>query len=262
MSGRMFDPGRHGFGEKLIGWVANNQKAALFDPTQPATWTREITNVTNANPAVYTSAAHGFSNGDIILNGGIGGNLSANQLGRATAVAANTYQMLTLEGAGIAVAGSGIYVGRLGGRPHASHVRIRYHRRQRARRHRLWTSCGHDRYRRRALRNEFLMARGHASVRGSAGVGRDLLRRGRWHGCHESSYRDQRWQASSRVQHQRRRRRDDRACRAVHRGHSERVDALVSNGQWQRSRLQPIKAIVLSPLQRSAARFPRATKRM
>ena len=109
MSGRMFDPGRHGFGEQLIGWVANNQKAALLDPTQPATWTREITNVTNANPAVYTSAAHGFSNGDIILNGGIGGNLSANQLGRATAVAANTYEMLTLEGAGIAVAGSGAY---------------------------------------------------------------------------------------------------------------------------------------------------------
>lgn len=109
MSGRMFDPGRHGFGEQLIGWVANNQKAALFDPTQPATDTRQITNVTNANPAVYTSAAHGFANGDIILNGGILGNLSANQLGRATAVAANTYQMLTLEGAGIAVAGSGAY---------------------------------------------------------------------------------------------------------------------------------------------------------
>jgi hypothetical protein len=105
----MFDPGRHGFGEKLIGWVADNQKAALFDPTQPATWTKEITNVTNANPAVYTSAAHGFSNGDIVLTGGIGGNLSTNQLGRIAATAANTFQMVTLEGAGIAVAGSGAY---------------------------------------------------------------------------------------------------------------------------------------------------------
>jgi hypothetical protein len=109
MSGRMFDKGRHGFGEKLIGWVADNQGAALFDPTQVATWTREITNVTNANPAVYTSAAHGFLNGDIVLNGGILGNLSTNQLGRVAAVTTNTYQMLTLEGAGISVAGSGAY---------------------------------------------------------------------------------------------------------------------------------------------------------
>ena len=109
MSGRMFDEGRFGFGDKLISWTTDNQKAALFDPTQVATWTREITNVTNANPAVYTSTAHGFSNGDVILNGGIGGNLSTNQLGRATAVTANTYQMLTLEGAGISVAGSGAY---------------------------------------------------------------------------------------------------------------------------------------------------------
>jgi hypothetical protein len=105
----MFDPGRHGFGEKLIGWVADGQGAALFDPTQPAIWTKEITNVTNANPAVYSAAANGFSNGDIVLVGGVGGNLSANQLGRATAVTAGTFQMLTLEGAGIAVAGSGAY---------------------------------------------------------------------------------------------------------------------------------------------------------
>jgi len=110
MSGRMFDLGRYGFGEKMLGWVANNQSAALFDPTQPAPFTKEITNVTNANPAVYTSAAHGAANGDIILVGGVLGNLSVNQLGRATAVTTNTFQMLTLEGAGMNVAGSGAYV--------------------------------------------------------------------------------------------------------------------------------------------------------
>jgi len=107
----MFDEGRHGFGERLIGWVADAQAAALFDPTQPATWTREITSVTNANPAVYASAAHGFSNGDIVLTGGILGNFSCNQLGRSTAVTPNTFQMLTLEGAGLNVAGSGAYTG-------------------------------------------------------------------------------------------------------------------------------------------------------
>lgn len=105
----MFDPGRQGFGEKLIGWVADNQKAALFDPTQPAPFTKQITGVTNANPAVYTSASHGAANGDVILVGGVQGNLSTNQLGRATAVAMNTFEMLTLEGAGTLVAGSGVY---------------------------------------------------------------------------------------------------------------------------------------------------------
>lgn len=110
MSGRMFDPGRYGFGEKLIGWAVENQKAALFDPTQAATSTKEITNVTNANPAVFTSAAHGAANGDIILTGGILGNFSTNQLGRAASVTANTFQMVTLEGAGIAVAGSSAYL--------------------------------------------------------------------------------------------------------------------------------------------------------
>jgi hypothetical protein len=109
MSGRMFDKGRFGFGEAQLAWAGNPQKAALFDPTQPAPDTKQITNVTNANPAVYTSAAHGAANGDIILVGGVLGNLSTNQLGRANAVTPNTFQMLTLEGAGIDVAGSGAY---------------------------------------------------------------------------------------------------------------------------------------------------------
>lgn len=112
MSGRLFDKGRFGFGETLIGWVANAQAAALFDPlfASAATYTKQISNVTNANPAVYTTTTnHNISNGDIILSGGIGGNLSANQLGRAASITPNTYQMVTLEGAGIAVAGSGVY---------------------------------------------------------------------------------------------------------------------------------------------------------
>ena len=37
------------------------------------------------------------------------GNLSANQLGRVTAAATNTFQLVTLDGSGIAVAGSGVY---------------------------------------------------------------------------------------------------------------------------------------------------------
>lgn len=107
----MFDPGRFGFGERQIGWVADPQGAALFDPTQPAPFTKEITGVTNANPAVYSSAAHGFAAGDIVLIGGVLGNLSANQLGRVASPTPGTFQMLTLEGAGMSVGGSGPYTG-------------------------------------------------------------------------------------------------------------------------------------------------------
>lgn len=107
MSARLFDKGRDAFLNKVIGWTADTQKALLLDLSVAGTWNKLITGVTNANPAVYTSNGHGFSNGDIIVNLGIGGNLSANQLGLVASVSANTYQMTTLEG--LVVAGSAAY---------------------------------------------------------------------------------------------------------------------------------------------------------
>lgn len=91
-------------------WTTDAQKAALFDPTQAATWTKQVSNVTNANPAVYTTTtAHGFVMGDVVLVGGVLGNLSANQLGRVSVATSNTFQLVTLDGAGSNVAGSGAY---------------------------------------------------------------------------------------------------------------------------------------------------------
>jgi hypothetical protein len=46
----------------------------------------------------------------VLIVGGIVGNLSANQSGLANSVAANTFQLNTLDGNGVAVAGSGAYV--------------------------------------------------------------------------------------------------------------------------------------------------------
>lgn len=37
-----------------------------------------ITNATNATPIVITSAAHGYSNGDVVVTASIGGNTNAN----------------------------------------------------------------------------------------------------------------------------------------------------------------------------------------
>ena len=107
MSARLFDQGRNGFNTKLLSWTGDVIKAMLLDCSVSGTYLKLITGVTNANPAVYTSNAHGFSNTDVIVVGGVGGNLSTNQLGLAAAVAANTFQLTTLEG--LAVAGSAAY---------------------------------------------------------------------------------------------------------------------------------------------------------
>ena len=72
MSAILFDKGRERGNEAGLLWLTDAQKAALFDPTTAgATWTRQITAATNANPVVYTSASHGFVNGDVVLVGGI-----------------------------------------------------------------------------------------------------------------------------------------------------------------------------------------------
>lgn len=109
MAARLFDHGRDGFNTKLLSWTADTQKAMLLDMSVSGTFLKLITGgVTNASPAVYTSATHGFSNTDVLVVGGVLGNLSTNQTGLANSVATNTFQLQTLEG--LTVAGSGAYV--------------------------------------------------------------------------------------------------------------------------------------------------------
>lgn len=109
MAARLFDHGRDGFNTKLLSWTGDTQKALLLDMTTVGTWVKSLTGgVTNANPAVYTSAGHGNSNGDLLVMTGILGNLSANQTGLVTNSTTNTFQLTTLEGQ--PVAGSGAYV--------------------------------------------------------------------------------------------------------------------------------------------------------
>lgn len=109
MSGRLFDKGRDGFLNALLSWTTHSQKAMLVDLTINGTSTRQVNGATNANPVVYqTTAAHGATVGDVVVVGGIGGNLSANQTGVIATVPDGThYTLNTLEG--IAVQGSGAF---------------------------------------------------------------------------------------------------------------------------------------------------------
>lgn len=108
MSARLFDNGRNSFNTGGLNYTGDVIKAMLLDCSASGTFLKLITAASNANPVVYTSAAHGFANNDVLVVGGIVGNLSANQTGLATAVATNTFDLNTLEGN--AVAGSGAYV--------------------------------------------------------------------------------------------------------------------------------------------------------
>jgi hypothetical protein len=107
MSARLFDTGRNSFNTGGLNYTGDAIKAMLLDTSGTGTWIKPVTGATNANPVVYSCVGHGNSNNDVIVVGGIGGNLSANQTGLAAAVAANTFDLNTLEG--LAVQGSGAF---------------------------------------------------------------------------------------------------------------------------------------------------------
>jgi hypothetical protein len=69
-----------------------------------------ISGITQANPGVATSAAHGYSNGQVLFLSGIGGMTQLNgRFVKVTGVTANTYQIQDLGGANINTTGYGVY---------------------------------------------------------------------------------------------------------------------------------------------------------
>lgn len=71
---------------------------------------KTITGVTNANPGVVTSNAHGFSNGDWVYISGVGGTTGVN--GNTYVVAgatANTFQLTDFDGNPVSTVGMGAY---------------------------------------------------------------------------------------------------------------------------------------------------------
>ena len=83
------------FGHLYIRFIQNGSQIMESSKT--------VTAMTNANPGVFTSAAHGYSNGDLILlsfAGTSGANLS-NRYFTVTAVTTNTFQLLKLNGSAL-----------------------------------------------------------------------------------------------------------------------------------------------------------------
>lgn len=101
--------GRQKFAEGSIAFLADTIKSKLLDLATADVAAKLITACTGvASPIQVTSAGHGFSNGQIVVVGGIGGNLAANQLCKVANQAANTFELQTLRNS-LAMTGNAVY---------------------------------------------------------------------------------------------------------------------------------------------------------
>lgn len=109
MSNRFLDKARQAFAAGDLDWDAQTfcVMPLRLDGTLTDTCIKAITGITTATPPVVTSASHGFSNGDIIVQRGVAGMLNANGTFKVAGVTTNTYQLTTLDGQN--VVGTGTY---------------------------------------------------------------------------------------------------------------------------------------------------------
>jgi hypothetical protein len=116
----LFEKGREGFLDGSLDWDTQTFKVALLD-LDGATdvGVKAITSTTNATPVVVTtSAAHGFSNGDIVCIAGVATGTVANNIWKITAASGSVFSLVnvfdgTTNSVGNGV-GSGGYVVNLG----------------------------------------------------------------------------------------------------------------------------------------------------
>lgn len=107
MSTRLFEIGR----EKLADdadWNSDTIKAMQLDLGTTDTMVKAITAASNASPIAITCTSHGFTNGDIIYQRGIGGNLAANGVFKVSGQTTNNYNLVTLKD-GLNTTGSAAY---------------------------------------------------------------------------------------------------------------------------------------------------------
>lgn len=108
MADTLFEKGREGFLDGTCDWDTNTFKDILLDLNTADVGVKAITAASNATPIVVTSTSHGFTNGDIVLVGAVGGNLAANGIWKIANQAANTFE-LTDPVTGTNVVGSAAY---------------------------------------------------------------------------------------------------------------------------------------------------------
>lgn len=108
MANVLMEKGREGFLDGTLDWDTHTFKAALLDLDTATVGIKAITAATNATPINVTSTAHGFTLGDIVLIGKVGGNLAANGVWKIANVTANAFD-LTDPITGTNVVGSAVY---------------------------------------------------------------------------------------------------------------------------------------------------------
>src|SRR5262245_13119932 len=108
MPNTLFEKGVDGIMNGGVDLDTNTIKAALIDLNTADVAIKAITGATNATPIVITATAHGFTNGDIVLIGAVGGNQAANGICKIANQAANTFE-LTNPITGANASGSGAY---------------------------------------------------------------------------------------------------------------------------------------------------------
>lgn len=96
MSIRLFDKGRAALAG-ASSWLTDTIQAMQVALDTADTAIKVITAVTNASPMVVTAASHGYSNGDVVVQRGVGGCTAANGTFKVASVTTNTYALTTLK---------------------------------------------------------------------------------------------------------------------------------------------------------------------
>jgi hypothetical protein len=94
MGNTLFELGRNGFLDGSYNWTTATMTAALHDMATASTGVKAITGATNATPIALTVTAHGFSNGDLVLISGVGGNLAANGIFQVSGQTTNAFNLI------------------------------------------------------------------------------------------------------------------------------------------------------------------------
>jgi hypothetical protein len=89
----VFDKGIQALISGGIDLDTDTIKCLLFDLNDTGTSVKAITGATNATPIVITSNAHGFSNSQLVVITGVGGNTNANGVWQIANVTTNTFEL-------------------------------------------------------------------------------------------------------------------------------------------------------------------------
>lgn len=109
MAMRLFEKGREGLIDGTVDLDTNTMKVALLDLNTADTGVKAVTGATNATPIVITATAHGFTDGDIVVIGGVGGNTAANNIWKIKNQATSTFELCDVNDGSTNSVGNGAY---------------------------------------------------------------------------------------------------------------------------------------------------------